>query len=199
MGFGWQKRKSTYLPTGDLNVVKSSGARATFRCPHSRARWTCTKRHSRRFRNLGQRRPVVLKSFVKPSCSSLSSPSPSYAAPFGKLNPSNSGYLISQIVVLARFPLSLRFRLFILFNIQIALSSSLQSLASSPPSSHTGSARNTITRTINAWNQPPLGMAGVRFLPCTRCRTKRRRRLGDLPMSRNNTSFSSLTAGRGQY
>ena len=33
MEIGWQKRKSAYLPTGDLNVVKSSGARATFRCP----------------------------------------------------------------------------------------------------------------------------------------------------------------------
>lgn len=62
------------------------------------------------------------------------SPSPSCAAPFGKLNPSNSGYLISQTVVLARFSLSLRFRLFILFS--LALSSSLQSARNTMPALH---------------------------------------------------------------
>ena len=172
-----------------------------FVAPPSLARWTCTMRHSRRFRNLGQRRPVVLKSFVKPSCSS-------FIVLFAVMCCSIREIKFLQLRLSYKpncplgkifFVSSLSPIYSLLFNTQIALSSSLQSLASSPPSFHTESARHTITRTLNAWNQPPLGMAGVRFLPCTRCRTKRRWRLGDLPMSRNNTSFSSLTARRGQY
>ena len=197
MGFGWQRAKIAYLPAGDLNVVKSSSTRATFHWPPPSS-LSCTMLHSREFRNLGRRRPVVLKSFVKPSCSSLSFPSPSCVAPIREINPLQlrlsykSNYHLGKVF----FASSLSP---ILFNTQLALSSSSQSLASSPPSFHTGSPGNTIASTIDARNQPPLRMAGVRFLPCTRCRTKRRRRLRDLPMSRNNTSLSSLTAGGVQY
>ena len=43
--------------------------------PCQRTRLTRMIRLLRRFRDLGQNGPVVFKSFVKPSCSSLSSPS----------------------------------------------------------------------------------------------------------------------------
>lgn len=108
-------------------------------------------------------------------------------ATFGKLIP--FGYLTSKIVKLSIVSID-PFDLLCLHHL------SLQPLAHSPPSLHILSSHNTST--INALNQPPLGRAGVRFLSCTRSWTKRRRRLYDLPMSRNSNPFR-LTSARGQY
>ena len=163
----------TYLP-----LVTSS-------LPCQGACLTCMIRNSRRFRNVGQAMwacsiEVVCQAILRASLSSVSSPSLSCLVPPGERPTSTSGYLRSQILWLGKVSLSLRFT-----SKQPAVPSSLQSLARSPPSLYT----------INARNQPPVEMAGVRFLSCIRCRTKRRRRLCDLPLSRNNTSPSSLTPG----
>ncbi len=154
-------------------------------------------RYLRRFRNVRsievvcQAHLLKLIVFVFPllSCAVL----------FAKLILSNSDYLTSQEISCTRF-------LFVSSlslsptpsNTQLALSSSPQSLARSPPPLPIVSSHNISNSTINDRNQPPLGMAGARFLSCTR-RTKRSTRLYDLPMSRNHTPISSLTPGRGQH
>ena len=151
------------------------------------ARLICVMRRSRRFRNLGQRLPVVVQAillkliilFVSPLLLVLSS-----AAPFGKLIPHPTPVILhSQSSFHFRFHFYLR----------------LLSSTHHEPMLHFLPSCNGFTSTIHARNQPSHKMAGVRLLSCTRCRTKCRRRLRDLPMSRNNTSLSSLTLGRGQY
>ena len=147
----------------------------------------------RRFRDCGQSGPVVFKSFVKPSCSSLSSPSLPFTIMRCSLEEINHLHLRLSYKSNCRlgkgFSLSLRFHL--LSPQQFAAPSFLQSLA---PSSDCNASPHS-TNTTNAWNQPPFEMAGVCFLSCIRCRTKRRRRIRDLPMSRNDISHSSLTPG----
>ena len=132
----------------------------------------------------------VFKSFVKPFCSSLSSPT----LPFTVMRCSleNIDHLRLHLSH-KTFLLTLS----LLLTLSKAISCALIFANLGPlfiiPSDCNASPHST--NTTNAWNQPPFQMAGVCFLSCIRCRTKRRRRLRDLPMSRNNVSLPSLTPG----
>ena len=153
--------------------------------PCQRTRLTRITRLLRRFRDFGQYGPVVFKSFVKPSCSSLSSPS----LPFTVMRCSLEEIIHLHLHLFLAFSLSLTLYKAIYCAFILAILGPLFTI----PSDCNASPHSI--NTTNARNQPPFEMAGVCFLSCTRCRTKRRRRLRDLPMSRNNVSLSSLPPG----